>query len=317
MKKIFALAAVLSVALWGCSDDSSSVDELQEESSSAQEQPSPTEPSSSGEAMAPDGPGSAENASSASEGNPASGKVPTGPQATADYKFECSNNKEQSNSDLVVNTLDLKGSEPQAWKYVKGNSIYIEVGDIMMQCAISVKSMDVTLSGDTLYADYEVDLSAPQANCICPTKLSFTVGEEFEGAKYVNISGSTYQLRGTTYDGTMDSELKKVGFARGECQKDGLSLHKSADVPEAMLYCEEDNCVVEVNNVMDYCDVRADIAQKRKADTLYVEYANMGAVSKCICNFDYHRFVIDQENADIQYFSFKEKVFQIVKRTIE
>jgi hypothetical protein len=313
MRKMLFWGMVLSLFWWGCSDDSSVTgDSLPDESLS------PPEPSSSSGITESIGSSAREKLSSASTDEAESSASEEPLQTTSmDYKFECSNNKEQKNSDLVVNTLSLSGSAPQAWKYAKGNSIYIEVGDIMMQCAISVKGMDVALSGDTLFADYEVDLSVPQANCICPTKVSFTVGEEFESAKYVNISGSTYQLRGTTYDGTMDSELKKVGFARGECMKDGLSLYKSADVLEAMLYCEEDNCVVEVNNVMDYCDVQADITQKRKADTLYVEYANMGAVSKCICNFDYHRFVIDQENEDIQYFSFKEKVFQIVKRTIE
>ena len=320
MKRMVASAAVVAVALCACNNDSSSADESQGESSSAQEE---SLPGSSG-AMSPDEPSSAERSSSASEGSSTSGTSLSGsdvsPQAAADYKFECSSNKESKTSDLAVNSLDLGGSEPQAWKYVKDGSVHVEVGDIMMQCAISIKSMDVSLSGDTLYADYEVDLSAPQANCICPTKVSFTVGAEYETAKYVTISKATYPLRGATYGEEPSSELKKAGFLRGECQKDGLSLSKSTTegatasegLPEATLSCHGGSCFVEVNNVMDYCEVTASVSQKRSNDTLYVDYYNMGAVSKCICNFDYHKFTVDTENSDAKYFSFKGEVFRMV-----
>ncbi|MBR2074805.1 MAG: hypothetical protein IKB43_10105 [Fibrobacter sp.] len=196
---------------------------------------------------------------------------------------------------------------------------------MLWACGDDTSSADVSLEESSSSQEEsslaQEKLSPPEPSSSSGAEISDDSGSA-ESSSFV-VESSSAGSKEPSGSEEPPSELKKAGFLRGECQKDGLSMAKasteggataSKELPEATLKLANDGTYyVEVTDVMDYCDVREDIAQKRKADTLYVEYANMGAVSKCICNFDYHRFVIDQENADIQYFSFKEKVFQIVR----
>ena len=91
---------------------------------------------------------------------------------------------------------------------------------------------------------------------------------------------------------------------------------KGAPAPEelpyaTLRYASDGQAIVELNKVMDYCDIDAKVSQKVNGDTLFVDYYDMGAVSKCVCTFDIIEFAIDEENTRVQYFSFGSTLYRL------
>ncbi len=64
---------------------------------------------------------------------------------------------------------------PVARMYELGNKAEIVIETVQMNCAVQIENIDVSVGGDTLYVKPNIDESAPQANCICPTQLDFFV----------------------------------------------------------------------------------------------------------------------------------------------
>ena len=116
-----------------------------------------------------------------------------------------------------------------------------------------------------------------------------------------------------------ESQLKAAGYYRGQCLKDDFSEMmpvKGAPAPEelpyaTLRYASDGQAIVELNKVMDYCDIDAKVSQKVNGDTLFVDYYDMGAVSKCVCTFDIIEFAIDEENTRVQYFSFGSTLYRL------
>lgn len=67
---------------------------------------------------------------------------------------------------------------PVARMYELGNKAEIVIETVQMNCAVQIENIDVSVGGDTLYVKPNIDESAPQANCICPTQLDFYIEAE-------------------------------------------------------------------------------------------------------------------------------------------
>ncbi len=67
---------------------------------------------------------------------------------------------------------------PVANMYELGNKAEIVIETVQMPCGVQFKDIDVSVGGDTLYVKPDIDESAPQANCICPTQLDFYIEAE-------------------------------------------------------------------------------------------------------------------------------------------
>ena len=67
---------------------------------------------------------------------------------------------------------------PVAYMYELGNKAEIVIETVQMNCAVQIENIDVSVGGDTLYVKPNIDESAPQANCICPTQLDFYIEAE-------------------------------------------------------------------------------------------------------------------------------------------
>ena len=67
---------------------------------------------------------------------------------------------------------------PVARMYELGNKAEIVIETVQMNCAVQIENIDVSVGGDTLYVKPNIDESAPQANCICPTQLDFYLEAE-------------------------------------------------------------------------------------------------------------------------------------------
>lgn len=286
------------------------------------------------------------------ETDKSSSSVSMAHQQAKDLSAECDKNSDdgrilsntaptgKNSSDFVVDLNDLLDVSaetlPVARKYVgEDGFVTIVVEQVMMPCASVFERIDVYAGGDTLYVDPVLDQSGPVTNCLCQTRVSFKIEKDsgFTGATFLMYDRSenlVYQLQDGSYESDEMNQLKKSGFVLGTCMNDtDLGDHgpkagapneasrKAAPVelPEATLtsYASGES-VLEVNNVMDYCKVTAMVSQKMSGDTLFLDYYNMGAVAKCICLFDSHKFLIAPENTGAKIVSFKGSFFKVVRK---
>ena len=149
--------------------------------------------------------------------------------------------------------------------------------------------------------------TAPESSAAVPESSAAT--PESSGATIPESSATTLE----------ESQLKAAGYYRGQCLKDDFSEMmpvKGAPAPEelpyaTLRYASDGQAIVELNKVMDYCDIDAKVSQKVNGDTLFVDYYDMGAVSKCVCTFDIIEFAIDEENTRVQYFSFGSTLYRL------
>lgn len=193
--------------------------------------------------------------------------------------------------------------------------------NLSLPCGAIVADVSVFLSGDTLYVEPAYDESSMLADCICPTQVSFELenGHAYITALYLTFDRNNVMA---LKEGTAVSEkerLKKTGYVRGTCQKDeapvvetrSISANGSKDLPVALLGLENGMYVMMVSNVEDYCKIETRVLQKRSGDTLFVDYEDLSNASRCICTFDEHKFAVDTENADVEYFSFRSTLFRV------
>ena len=157
--------------------------------------------------------------------------------------------------------------------------------------------------------------TAPESSAAVPESSAAT--PESSGAATPESSSATIpESSATTLE---ESQLKAAGYYRGQCLKDDFSEMmpvKGAPAPEelpyaTLRYASDGQAIVELNKVMDYCDIDAKVSQKVNGDTLFVDYYDMGAVSKCVCTFDIIEFAIDEENTRVQYFSFGSTLYRL------
>lgn len=64
---------------------------------------------------------------------------------------------------------------PVAHMYVNGDSAQVVIERVMVTCASIIESVEAQVKDSILYVTPHYDTSAPQADCICNTKVSFNV----------------------------------------------------------------------------------------------------------------------------------------------
>ena len=212
MKKIFACSAVLSLMLLACGDEASSTapeqqtgaeglsetvlsseaETLSSEAalSSSSEKPSSSaevaESSSAKQPSSSDTPSSSEAiVSSSSAGTSSSSK--TGPTDThhviTDANGQCAANS-RSSDPLVDANVDYPSLDtvrvreaaipPVAYRYVGTERTGFTIENISITCGLVVDTLDVNVSGDTVYVNATFDRTNAQ-RCICDFKIDFAV----------------------------------------------------------------------------------------------------------------------------------------------
>ena len=195
-------------------------------------------------------------------------------------------------------------------------------------------SVYAKLSNDTLIATIVYEDSTSLTKSSSMKVLTFTADEKFAAAKYLKIK--TYKgLDGDNakpiYDVTAeefnkepeqdDDILKPIktenGYKMGACretvdgkEKTDVFMKKSN---YAYLIQSAGNAYqIRIENVEDYCDLKAEIEQTRDGKTLYIKYGKITAAAKCICNYEYIVFDIAAEDADVTFVAFKDVEYQVL-----
>ena len=294
MKKLLACGAALSLMLLACGDDSSSgpdpvtggetieSSDSVVGSSGAQAAASSAEEATSSAEVATSSAGGTAPESSAAVPESSSSVIASKQEAT-DVVAQCGDGLDE-NAPVDVEIVDGPGGTPPvAYAYIGDDGfITYVVESMMLSCGIALEGI------------------ASSAEEATPESSSATIPES---------SATTLE----------ESQLKAAGYYRGQCLKDDFSEMmpvKDAPAPEelpyaTLRYASDGQAIVELNKVMDYCDIDAKVSQKVNGDTLFVDYYDMGAVSKCVCTFDIIEFAIDEENTRVQYFSFGSTLYRL------
>ena len=123
-------------------------------------------------------------------------------QSTSNVKAECNHNTNNA-TNVVSNAVEsedtstfvidvIERAEPMARKYVDEDSMTVVLDNVTMSCGSIVESVDVTAAGDTLVVKINLDPNSPLANCICPTRVSFTIKNEAEFTKATYVNGAFF-----------------------------------------------------------------------------------------------------------------------------
>ncbi len=123
-------------------------------------------------------------------------------QSTSSVKAQCNHNTNNA-TNVVSNAVEsedtstfvidvIERADPAARKYVDEDSMTVVLDNVTMSCGSIVESVDVTAAGDTLVVKINLDPSAPLANCICPTQVSFTIKNEAEFTKATYVNGAFF-----------------------------------------------------------------------------------------------------------------------------
>ena len=123
-------------------------------------------------------------------------------QSTSSVRAQCNHNTNNA-TNVVSNAVEsedtstfvidvIERAEPAARKYVDEDSMTVVLDNVTMSCGSIVESVDVTAAGDTLVVKINLDPSAPLANCICPTQVSFTIKNEAEFTKATYVNGAFF-----------------------------------------------------------------------------------------------------------------------------
>ena len=191
MKKILATAAALSLMLIACGDDtsstapdlsagseSSSSAELAE-SSSAEKLSSTGAPESSSSVALP-----VESSSSVSAKSSSSvAKVADKHQVITDADAQCLakgvvDDPLVDGADIGAGETRFVGNEeeipPMAYRYVGTERTGFTIENLSLTCGVVVDTLDVDVSGDTVYVNAVFDFTNAQ-RCICNSKVDFAV----------------------------------------------------------------------------------------------------------------------------------------------
>ena len=256
--------------------------------------------------------------SSSSDGVVESSSNVTAHQQATNIASECMKDEGVKLDRLVISD----DSSPSATYFMSASGeMKIVLENVSLTCGAVVTDVSAFLSGDTLYAVPTYEESSLWADCICPTRISFELekGQAYATAQYLTFDRNTTMALKSGQPLSEKERLKKTGFARGTCQKDetlveetrSASVNKPKDLPVALLGFENGMYVMYISNVEDYCTIETRVLQVRNGDTLVVKYEDMSTASRCLCTFDEHKFAVDAENADVEYFSFKSTLFRV------
>ena len=256
--------------------------------------------------------------SSSSDGVAESSSNVTAHQQATNIASECMKDEGVKLDRLVISD----DSSPSATYFMSASGeMKIVLENVSLTCGAVVTDVSAFLSGDTLYAVPTYEESSLWADCICPTRISFELekGQAYATAQYLTFDRNTTMALKSGTPLSEKERLKKTGFARGTCQKDetlveetrSASVNKPKDLPVALLGFENGMYVMYISNVEDYCTIDTRVLQVRNGDTLVVKYEDMSTASRCLCTFDEHKFAVDAENADVEYFSFKSTLFRV------
>ena len=281
--------------------------------------PTPEPESSSNDVPVPPvlGPSSS-SFSSSSDGVAESSSNVTAHQQATNIGSECMKSEGVKLDRLAI----ADDSSPSATYFMSASGeMKVVLENISLTCGAVVTDVSAFLSGDTVYAVPTYEESSLWADCICPTRISFELekGTAYATAQYLTFDRNTTMALKSGTPLSEKERLKKTGFARGTCQKDetpveetrSASVNKPKDLPVALLGFENGMYVMHISNVEDYCTIDTRVLQVRNGDTLVVKYEDMSTASRCLCTFDEHKFAVDAENADVEYFSFKSTLFRV------
>lgn len=263
MKKIFACSAVLSLMLLACGDEASSTapeqqtgaEGLSETVLSSEAETLSSEAALSSSSVKPSS--SAEVAESSSAKQPSSSDTPSSSVATTssssagtsssskteptdthhiitDANGQCGANS-RSSDPLVDANVDYPSLDtvrvretaipPVAYRYVGTERTGFTIENLSITCGLVVDTLDVNVSGDTVYVNATFDRTNAQ-RCICNFKIDFAVENDpayshasvlvFDEAPGVNESPDILQI--------VDMDVITVEEATGTRQAKDINL---------------------------------------------------------------------------------------------
>ena len=255
-----------------------------------------------------------------------------GRKQAKDINLFCKNDRQTANAPatasnaLLPEKIDTSETSPYAGRKVGDDGFdTIIISEVTMSCGIVFEGFEVYASNGTLYVEPKQDPDSPITNCICPTQVTFKIeqNEAISNAKKLVFGGGEPM---PLVNSKPVSALELDGFQRGQCLDNVLSsgakaLTKSVtlakaeeELPQATLTTYMNGLtVLEMHNVNDYCGMEAKVSQKVVGDTLFLDYYDMTAVTKCLCTFDSHEFVIEPENTGARFAKFKDVLYMIVQ----
>ena len=202
MKKLFACAAVLSLALVACGDDASSTAPDQSaggESSSSETVLSSETPSSSDSEESSSSVESVESSSGTAESSSAE-VVVAGPHSIiTDANAQCGTkgvvDDPMLDGDTIQprpDTVDIREIReermpPFTYRYVGTERSTFTIENLSLTCGITVDTLDVHVSGDTVVVRAKFDFTNAQ-RCICPSKIDFAVDNDDAYARATLLS---------------------------------------------------------------------------------------------------------------------------------
>ena len=216
MKKLLAFGLFLSMALWGCSDDSSSVSsesphgashdiDLAESSAETAESSAATETKSSAStdplSSATTEPASGVESEPSSSAEAVSSDDQTNPlSGTSDETFDVPKSGfvrgKCMNNSLAKAAAPAGGSEseklPEAYLGYAGGEPFIEIHDVSDYCDLVAK-ISQKVKGDTLFvAYYDITMAS---KCICPfDSHKFFIDRENAGLPLFSFNNVVYQV---------------------------------------------------------------------------------------------------------------------------
>lgn len=202
MKKILACSAALSLMLLACGDDTSSTapeqqtgaENLSETVLSSETEPLSSEAAESSSSVKPSS--SAEVAESSSAKQPSSSDTPSSSE-TPTSSVALQSSSSAGNTHHIITDADgqcaaarmaddpmldgdgkyVGGDEklpPFAYRYVGTERTGFTIENISVTCGLVVDTLDVNVSGDTVYVNATFDRTNAQ-RCICNFKIDFAV----------------------------------------------------------------------------------------------------------------------------------------------
>lgn len=287
MKKILATVATLSLMLIACGDDASST----------APDPSAGNESSSSEAVLSSGVESSSGAkSSSSTKEPSSSEtpesssslklpvessssviVPVDPhQVITDANGQC-NAKGLTRDPMVdgaldtapIDTVDLREEKipPVAYRYVGTERTGFTLENLMITCGLVVDTLDVNVSGDTVYVNAVFDRSNAM-RCICDFKIEFAVENSDAYAQATVLVFGDAHSDGGTPDimQIVDMDVISVEEATGRKQAKDINLSCKNDRQTARRLTTASNTLLPVK--VDTTE-KASVAGRKVGDDGY------------------------------------------------
>lgn len=284
MKKILATVATLSLVLIACGDDASSTapDPVtgSESSSSETVLSSEVESSSGGTAESSSGakssssakdPSSSETPESSSSfalpvESSSSVIVPVDPhQVITDANGQC--NSKGLTRDPMVDAGEDEAIPPVAYRHVGTERTGFTLENLMITCGLVVDTLDVNVSGDTVYVNAVFDRTNAM-RCICDFKIEFAVENSDAYAQATVLVFGDAHSDGGTPDimQIVDMDVISVEEATGRKQAKDINLSCKNDRQTARRLTTASNTLLPVK--VDTTE-KASVAGRKVGDDGY------------------------------------------------